>query len=155
MDSNVKLCGIGYLWDINFVIGQFCSAAKWELLCRSWNGFWRKSSFQCRLISTLYLCTRFGRVAGKTLPMLNCPLSKLLQFNLPAPHMSLRRYTFEAYLQITEFLLPCSVTNIARMLSSSVTLNCQVTKNWVLNCQNCNQCLKCHISPGLSFQLSK
>ena len=35
-----------------------------------------------------------------------------------------------------------------RMLSS-VTLNCQVTKIvWiqVLNCQNCNQCLKCHKS---------
>ena len=34
---------------------------------------------------------------------------------------------------------------------SSVTLNCQVTKMvWieVLNCQNCNQCLKC---PGLSL----
>ena len=25
----------------------------------------------------------------------------------------------------------------------------------VLNCQNCNQCLKCHKFPGLSFQLSK
>ena len=36
-----------------------------------------------------------------------------------------------------------------RMLSS-VTINCQV-----LNCQNCNQLLKSHKSPGLSFQLSK
>ena len=25
----------------------------------------------------------------------------------------------------------------------------------VLNCQNCKLCLKCHKSPGLSFQLSK
>ena len=44
-----------------------------------------------------------------------------------------------------------------RMLSS-VTINCQVTKVvmiQVLNCQNCDQCLKFHKSPGLSFQLSK
>ena len=44
-----------------------------------------------------------------------------------------------------------------RMLSS-VTINCQITKivmNSGSQLQNCNQCLKCHKSPGLSFQLSK
>ena len=44
-----------------------------------------------------------------------------------------------------------------RMLSS-VTINCQVTKiSWIQapNYQNCNQCLKCYKSPGLSLQLLK
>ena len=31
----------------------------------------------------------------------------------------------------------------------SVTINCQVTKIQVLNCQNCSQCLKNHKSLGL------
>ena len=51
------------------------------------------------------------------------------------------------------------VTQEYMTLLTSVTINCQVTKivmnsGW-LNCQNCNQCLKCHKSPGLSFLLSK
>ena len=45
-----------------------------------------------------------------------------------------------------------------RMLSSvALKLSGKQWLAWiqVLNCQNYNQCLKCHKSPGLSFQLSK
>ena len=42
--------------------------------------------------------------------------------------------------------------NIARIVNA-VTISCQVrmiVRIQVLNRQNCNQCLKCHKSPGLS-----
>ena len=69
----------------------------------------------------------------------------------------LRRKKSDAKQQTRLFLFFTQTLQELRMLSS-VTLNCQVTKIvWiqVLNCPNCNQCLKCHKSPGLSFQLSK
>ena len=50
----------------------------------------------------------FGRVPAKTLPMLNCLLSKLLQFNLPhyihTHHFE--SYTFEAYTQLQGNAIP-------------------------------------------------
>ena len=52
----------------------------------------------------------------------------------------------------------CNQTLQELRMLSSVTINCQITMIvWiqVFNCQNCDQCLKCHKSPGLSFQLSK